>query len=59
MLSFLPVLGVVITFILNFIAGAAYKTSVNQGSLYIYFKGSVIWSVFAFSIGIYIYSKCS
>ena len=59
MLSFLPVLGVVITFILNFIAGAAYTTSVNQGTLYIYFKGSVIWSVFAFFIGIYIYSKCS
>jgi hypothetical protein len=57
-LGFLPVLGVLITFLLNFIAGPGYTTSVNQGALYIYFKGSFIWSVCAFFTGIYMYSKC-
>ncbi|MBA6380521.1 MULTISPECIES: hypothetical protein [unclassified Colwellia] len=59
MLGFLPVLGVLITLLLNFIAGPGYTTAVNQGAIYIYFKGSVIWSVFAFFTGIYMYSKCS
>jgi hypothetical protein len=58
-LGFLPVLGVIIAFLLNFIAGPAYTTSLNQGALYIYFKGSFIWSLFAFFTGIYMYSKCS
>jgi len=59
MLSFLPVLSLLVTFLLNFIAGPSYTTSVNQGSLYVYFMGSVMWSVLAFFTGIYMYSKCS
>jgi hypothetical protein len=59
MISLLPVLGLLITFILNFIAGPGYITSVNQGALYIYFMGSTMWSVFAFFTGIFMYSKCS
>ena len=58
-LSFLPVTGLLITLLLNFIAGPGYTTSVNQGALYVYFMGSVIWSVLAFVTGIYMYSKCS
>ena len=57
MLGFLPALGVLITFFLNFIAGPGYTTSLNQGALYLYFKGSTIWSVFAFFTGIHMYSK--
>lgn len=56
--GFLPVLGVLVSFILNFIAGPAYTTSLNQGALRFYFMGSIMWSVFAFFIGIYMYSKC-
>jgi hypothetical protein len=59
MLSLLPVLGLLITFILNFIAGPGYTTSVNQGALYIYVMGSVMWSVFSFFTGVFMYSKCS
>jgi hypothetical protein len=59
MIGLLPVLGLLITFILNFIAGPGYTTSVNQGALRVYFMGSVMWSVFAFFTGIYMYSKCS
>lgn len=59
MLIFLPVLGLIITFFLNFIAGPGYTTSVNQGALYLYFMGSCMWSIFAFFTGIYMYSKCS
>ncbi|MBA6339402.1 hypothetical protein H4J57_19685, partial [Colwellia sp. BRX8-7] len=33
MIGLLPVLGLLITFILNFIAGPGYTTSVNQGAL--------------------------
>jgi hypothetical protein len=59
MLSFLPVIGFLITLLLNFIAGSGYTTSVNQGAFYVYFMGSVMWSVLAFFAGIYMYSKCS
>ncbi len=59
MLSFLPVIGLLITLLLNFIAGTGYTTSVNQGALYVYFIGSVMWSVLAFLTGIYMYTKCS
>jgi hypothetical protein len=59
MLGFFPVLGLIITFLLNFIAGPGYTTSVNQGALAIYFMGSVMWSVFVFFTGIFMYSKCS
>jgi hypothetical protein len=59
MLSFLPVTGLLIALLLNFIAGPGYTTSVNQGALYVYFMGSVTWSVLAFFTGIYMYSKCS
>jgi len=59
MIGLLPVLGLLITFILNFIAGPGYTTSVNQGALRVYFMGSVMWSVFAFFTGIFMYSKCS
>jgi len=59
MLSFLPVIGFLITLLLNFIAGSGYTTSVNQGAFYVYFMGSVMWSVLAFFVGIYMYSKCS
>ena len=59
MIGLLPVLGLLITFILNFIAGPGYTTSVNQGALRVYFMGSAMWSVFAFFTGIFMYSKCS
>jgi len=59
MLSFLPVLGLLITILLNFIAGPAYTTSMNQGALHTYFMGSIMWSVFAFFTGVFMYSKCS
>jgi hypothetical protein len=59
MLGFLPVLSLLITFLLNFIAGPGYTTSVNQGALAFYFMGSVMWSVFPFFTGIFMYSKCS
>lgn len=55
----LPVLGLLITFMLNFIAGPGYTTSLNQGALYIFVMGSGMWSIFAFFTGIYMYSKCS
>lgn len=58
MVSLLPALGLLITFLLNYIAGPGYTTSVNQGELYVYFMGSVIWSAIAFFTGIYMYSKC-
>ncbi|WP_210559754.1 hypothetical protein [Psychrosphaera aestuarii] len=59
MLSFVPVLGLLVTVLLNFIAGPGYTTSVNQGAIHLYFMGSVMWSVFAFFTGLYMYSKCS
>jgi len=59
MVSFLPALGLVLTSLLNFMAGPGYFTSVNQGAIYIYFMASVAWSVVAFFTGVYMYSKCS
>ncbi len=59
MITSLPVLGLLVAFLLNFIAGPGYTTSVNQTALVVYFKGSVIWSVIAVFAGVYMYSKCS
>lgn len=59
MMSLLPVLGLLIAFILNFIAGPAHTTSLNQGALRVYFMWAAMWSVFAFFTGIFMYSKCS
>ncbi len=59
MIGLLPVLGLLITFILNFIAGPGYTTSINQGALHFYFMGSAMWSVLAFFTGMFMYSKCS
>ena len=59
MIGFLPALGVLVTLLLNFIAGPAYTTSLNQGALHVYFMGSLIWSVLAFFTGVYMYSKCN
>ena len=35
MLGFLPALGLLVAFLLNFIAGSGYTISVNQGALYV------------------------
>jgi hypothetical protein len=59
MISCLPVLGFLLTFILNFMTGPGYTDSVNQGAIYIYFMASVTWSVVAFATGAFMYSKCS
>ncbi len=59
MLSCLPVLGLLLTFILNFMTGSGYTDPVNQDIIYIYFMASVTWSVLAFFTGVYMYSKCS
>ena len=59
MLICLPILGLLLTFILNFMTGSGYSDSVNQGAIYIYFIASVTWSVLAFFAGVYMYSKCS
>jgi hypothetical protein len=59
MLSFLPVLGLLFTFLLNFIAGPGYTNTINQGAIYLFTKGAFVWSVVAFFTGIFMYSKCS
>lgn len=59
MATVLPILGILVVFLLNYISGPGYTTSVNQTALVVYFKGSVIWSVAAIITGVYMYSKCS
>jgi hypothetical protein len=59
MIGFLPFMGVFVALLLNFIAGPAYTTSLNQSALRTYFMGSAMWSVLAFFSGVYMYSKCS
>jgi hypothetical protein len=59
MISCLPILGLLLTFILNFMTGPGYTSSVNQGAIHMYFMASVVWSVIAFFTGVYMYSKCS
>ena len=59
MIGFLPFMGVFVALLLNFIAGPAYTTSLNQSALRAYFMGSAMWSVLAFFSGVYMYSKCS
>jgi len=59
MLGVLPVTGLLITIILNLIAGPGYTTSVNQGSMVVYFMGAVFWTVCAIATGVYMYSKCN
>ena len=59
MLTILPVLGLLVTLVLNYVAGPGYTTSVNQTALVVYYKGSFFWSLIAIFAGIYMYSKCS
>ncbi len=59
MATVLPILGLLVTIILNKIAGPGYTTSVNQTALMIFSKGAIIWSIFAVFTGVFMYSKCS
>lgn len=58
LVGFLPTLGLLVSLILNFLAGPGYTSAVNQGAITFYFMGAVIWSVVAFFIGIFLYTKC-
>lgn len=59
MVGFLPTLGLLVSLILNLLAGPGYTSSVNQSAMALYFMGAAIWSVVAFFIGIFLYTKCS
>ncbi|WP_414828430.1 hypothetical protein [Alteromonas sp. H39] len=59
MLTLLPILGVIVSLMLRWLAGPTYTTSLNQSEMYVFFKGATIWSVVAFSAGIFLYTRCS
>ena len=59
MLATLPVAGLIVTILLNLLAGPGYSTSINQGAVAVYFLAPVLWSLAAIIAGAYMYSKCS
>ncbi|MCU7553784.1 hypothetical protein OCL06_04125 [Alteromonas sp. ASW11-19] len=59
MVTALPILGVIVAFLLRWLSGPAYTTSVNQSALYVFGMGSILWSILALFIGFFLYSKCS
>ncbi len=59
LLTILPALGLLVSISLQFLSGPFYTQSLNQSALYVYFIGSVYWSVVALFAGVYMYSLCS
>ena len=59
MMTLHPILGVIMSLVLRWLAGPTYTTSLNQSAMYLFFKGATIWSVVAFFAGIFLYTRCS